>query len=46
MAEGVETALQLAELRRLGCDRAQGFLMARPASGHDIGELLAADRTW
>ena len=46
VAEGVETALQLAELRRLGCDRAQGFHMARPASGHDVGELLAADGTW
>ncbi|MGZ4759046.1 MAG: EAL domain-containing protein, partial [Acidimicrobiales bacterium] len=46
VAEGVESALQLAELRRLGCDRAQGFHMARPASGHDVGELLAADRIW
>ncbi len=46
VAEGVETPLQLAELRRLGCDRAQGFHMARPAGGHDVGELLAADRSW
>jgi EAL domain-containing protein (putative c-di-GMP-specific phosphodiesterase class I) len=46
VAEGVESSLQLAELRRLGCDRAQGFHMARPASGHDVGELLAADVTW
>jgi diguanylate cyclase (GGDEF)-like protein len=46
VAEGVESALQLTELRRLGCDRAQGFHMARPATGHDVGELLAADRTW
>jgi len=46
VAEGVETALQLTELRRLGCDRAQGFHMARPASGNDIGELLAANRSW
>jgi diguanylate cyclase (GGDEF)-like protein len=29
-AEGVETPGQLAELRRLGCRRAQGFLLARP----------------
>ena len=30
VAEGVETPCQLAELRRLGCDHAQGFLFARP----------------
>ena len=31
VAEGVETEEQLAELRRLGCDSVQGFLLARPA---------------
>jgi EAL domain-containing protein (putative c-di-GMP-specific phosphodiesterase class I) len=31
MAEGVETAAQLATLRRLGCGRVQGFLLAAPA---------------
>lgn len=30
VAEGVETEAQLAELRRLGCDFAQGFLFSRP----------------
>jgi diguanylate cyclase (GGDEF)-like protein/PAS domain S-box-containing protein len=29
-AEGVETPAQLEDLRRLGCDQAQGFLLARP----------------
>ena len=43
IAEGVETAEQLAELRRLGCDMAQGFYLARPQPAPDIAELLAAD---
>lgn len=30
VAEGVETSEQADELRQLGCDRAQGFLLARP----------------
>jgi diguanylate cyclase (GGDEF)-like protein/PAS domain S-box-containing protein len=46
IAEGVETVEQLDELRRLGCDMGQGFLMARPGTGHDIGELLAKRPTW
>ena len=46
VAEGVESAQQLAELRVLGCDRAQGYFMARPATGHEIGEMLAAQPRW
>jgi diguanylate cyclase (GGDEF)-like protein/PAS domain S-box-containing protein len=46
VAEGVESALQLAELRRLDCDRGQGYFMARPAGGYEIGELLAESPTW
>jgi diguanylate cyclase (GGDEF)-like protein/PAS domain S-box-containing protein len=46
VAEGVETAEQLAELRRLGCDRAQGFLLARPAPGDAVAELLANRPRW
>jgi len=46
VAEGVESALQLAELRRLGCDRGQGYFMARPAGGPEIGELLARAPVW
>ena len=30
VAEGVETEIALDELRRLGCDRVQGFLLGRP----------------
>lgn len=40
VAEGVETTGQLATLRRLGCDRAQGFLFSAPVSAADFVELL------
>jgi len=33
VAEGVETEAQLALLRAAGCDRAQGYLLGRPAPG-------------
>ena len=35
-AEGVERAEQLAILRRIGCDTAQGFLIARPAAAEAL----------
>ena len=40
VAEGVETEEQLAELIRLGCYRAQGFLLARPMSAAAVARLL------
>jgi diguanylate cyclase (GGDEF)-like protein/PAS domain S-box-containing protein len=46
VAEGVETKEQLTELRRLGCDTAQGFYFAKPANGHDVGEILQGERHW
>jgi diguanylate cyclase (GGDEF)-like protein/PAS domain S-box-containing protein len=39
-AEGVETAEQLAHLNRLGCQRAQGYYLARPMPAAAIGRLL------
>jgi EAL domain-containing protein (putative c-di-GMP-specific phosphodiesterase class I) len=39
-AEGVETPQQLQGLRRLACDRAQGFLFARPMPAADFSALL------
>ncbi|TCK17028.1 response regulator receiver modulated diguanylate cyclase/phosphodiesterase [Thiogranum longum] len=48
IGEGVETEQQLAFLRENGCDQAQGYLMARPASAGDAekylrGHLLITD---
>ena len=42
VAEGVETPAQLAFLRQLGCDAAQGFLLGRPTEAAQIMPLLAA----
>jgi diguanylate cyclase len=39
-AEGIETQAQLACVQRLGCDAAQGFLLARPAPPHAVEPLL------
>ena len=46
IGEGVETAEQLAALRRMGCDRAQGYLMGRPMPASELDELLRADPRW
>jgi diguanylate cyclase (GGDEF)-like protein/PAS domain S-box-containing protein len=40
VAEGVETEEQLAELKRLGCHRAQGYLLARPMDAAAVVKLL------
>jgi diguanylate cyclase (GGDEF)-like protein len=42
IAEGVETDTQLAHLRDLGCDGAQGFLFSRPLSEDGVCALLGA----
>ncbi len=46
VAEGVETKGQLAELRELGCDWAQGYYFARPGPAEAIAELLGEGRRW
>ncbi len=40
VAEGVETDTQLAHLRDLGCDGAQGYLFSRPVPEDEVHELL------
>ena len=42
IAEGVETADQLAMLRELGVHEGQGYLLSRPKSADQINDLLAA----
>jgi EAL domain-containing protein (putative c-di-GMP-specific phosphodiesterase class I) len=44
VAEGVESQGQLAKLRRLGCDRAQGFAIARPRPAAELVPLLDTHR--
>jgi EAL domain-containing protein (putative c-di-GMP-specific phosphodiesterase class I) len=46
VAEGVETAEQLALLREMGCDRAQGFFIAQPLTAAAATGLLASKRRW
>jgi EAL domain-containing protein (putative c-di-GMP-specific phosphodiesterase class I) len=41
IAEGVETDAQLAQLRRLGCDGAQGFLFSQPMPEDGVYSLLS-----
>lgn len=43
VAEGVETQAELAFLRSIGCDQAQGFLICGAVSPADFGTLLFED---
>jgi diguanylate cyclase (GGDEF)-like protein/PAS domain S-box-containing protein len=46
VGEGVETAQQLAELSRLGCDYAQGFYFSRPVDALEITAMLESGPAW
>lgn len=40
VAEGVETATQLAKLKGMLCDEMQGFLLGKPVAAEEFGALL------
>jgi diguanylate cyclase len=42
VAEGVETEEAWRELRRMGCERAQGYLIAKPLPAREVPAWLAA----
>ena len=47
VAEGLENEVQLAALRTMGCDYAQGYLFGAPKASEEIGDNPASDlRTW
>ena len=46
VAEGVETAHHLIELRELDCDIAQGYHFARPGPAEAITKMLEAGADW
>jgi EAL domain-containing protein (putative c-di-GMP-specific phosphodiesterase class I) len=45
VAEGVETAEQLAQLRNMECDLAQGYYYSKPVSSEALAVILAEDLT-
>ncbi|MDZ7960626.1 MAG: EAL domain-containing protein [Aulosira sp. DedQUE10] len=46
IAEGVETIEQLAQLRSLNCEFAQGFLFSQPIEQHSVLKLLTTAPQW
>ncbi len=40
VAEGTETAGQIAQLKQLGCEMAQGYFYSPPVNSHSASDLL------
>jgi len=45
VAEGIETTTQLRELRRIGCDLGQGYLLTQPLEADELGRRFGASVT-
>jgi len=46
IAEGIETAEQLAHLKALGCEQGQGYFFSKPVDGETAEILIAAEAQW
>jgi EAL domain-containing protein (putative c-di-GMP-specific phosphodiesterase class I) len=46
VAEGVETAEQLAQLRQLGCEWGQGYFFSKPVDSDAARQLIAVAPCW
>jgi predicted signal transduction protein with EAL and GGDEF domain len=46
IAEGIETPQQLAQLRTLGCDFAQGYLFSKPMDAQRAIDLIVSNPQW
>ncbi|MEM8807983.1 MAG: EAL domain-containing protein [Cyanobacteria bacterium P01_G01_bin.38] len=46
VAEGIETAEHLAQLRALDCDYGQGYFFSKPLSGEEIEIMLERSPVW
>ena len=46
VAEGIESAHHMLNLRTLGCEYGQGYFVSRPIDAETAGKLLAAEPQW
>jgi EAL domain-containing protein (putative c-di-GMP-specific phosphodiesterase class I) len=44
IAEGVETAEQLAMLKEFGCDEVQGYFFSKPVPAADLEKLISVGK--